>query len=281
MIFSSIEDMLVENRDYIRLSRDGKTLAVRAGSDSENLAGTFFEPDFLLASPSRTLKDSRSVKAVISQLPSGKEIFVKRYNSRGLGHSIKYVFRRQRAFRSFFTALFCESRNIPAPAALAALSSRKCGIPGVSFYFSEPVSGIVETLDFFGRTIQDKVLEALYVSSLSEILARLHDNGIVHGDCKLSNFYVCRDREEFRFGVWDFDGTRTMDRPVPGRFRISELGRAAASCIELSSRFGVKRAPEDISMIFSERYNEKSSIKVDINNVLESCAGYLKRDDEK
>ena len=218
----------------------------------------------------KVLKDSRSTKAVISEL-GNLMVFIKRYNSRSFGHCLKNSFRESRASRSFRNALTYLDCRIQTPEPVAAISRREHGILKNSYLVSRAVPNAVPTLDFFRIAAENCEIRNKYISGIADILSQMHSCGIVHGDTKLSNFYVASGNPvsgEFSMGIWDLDGTRIRKAAVGKNERIKELTRAVSSWAEISERLGVEFDIEEIVGKMLMYYAKNSETGIRLHEIL-------------
>lgn len=218
----------------------------------------------------KILKDSRSTRAVISELGTLK-IFIKRYNSRSFGHCLKNSLREPRAFRSFRNALAYLDCGIQTPEPVAAISRREHGILKNSYLVSIAVPNAVPTLDFFRIVAENSEIRNRYLYGIADILFRMHSCGIVHGDTKLSNFHVSSENPisgELSMGIWDLDGTRIGRAAAGKNERIKELARVILSWTEISERLGIKVNIEEIAGKILMYYEKNDETGINLHDIL-------------
>ena len=165
-------------------------------------------PESLLAKD-RILKNSRSVVSGFD--PLGR-FFVKQYRKNGLLRTLKRALLYPRSFRCLAAALRLRQIGIRTPEVF--LASRYCLI-------TEVLSGVR-----FLPECPETAIAAV------DLLVRLHDGGIRHGDFNLRNLYLSADGS---FGVIDLDGSRLYDGPVPEKIRFLELARLVSSYLKCIS----------------------------------------------
>jgi serine/threonine protein kinase len=182
------------------------------------------------------MKDSRTTKAALSELPNGKKIFIKRFNNKGTVYTAKYLFRHARPFRVWRIAWAMEQAKIPTPMPMAAFAEYKFGIPGNAYLIREVVDNVIETLDFFKLMKSDNNLSESFLKNIASLFKTMHDKGIYHGDAKCSNIFVTEKNGKFEYGVWDLLSCKLFNADVPQKFRQKELKHIAWSFAEISNR---------------------------------------------
>ena len=248
------------NRSFL-VSRIGSSfIALNKNRDSEALRSCVLDPEALMKD-STVIKDSRTTKAVLATLSDGTKVFIKRYNNKGLKYTLKYMFRKARAFRAWRSAWALEACGVPTPKNFAAVSFRRFGIIKSAYLITEQLENTVSTREFYKTIQSNEQLCVQYIDDIVRMIAILHENGIIHGDLKLSNTYIQKNKEEqYNFGLWDLDGTKFSKEGISIASRRSELARIIASYIEMGMRVGVEHNQEDIENMFLGRYSLHTSI---------------------
>jgi len=207
------------------------------------------------------VKNSRTTKAVLSALDNGKAVFIKRYNNKGLKYSLKYMARKARAFRAWKSAWTIEVCGVPTPQNIAAVSFRKFGILKSAYLITECLPNTVDVLDFYKIIQKNEKLRDQYVDDIVRMIAILHENGIRHGDLKLSNIYIqFHGKDQYSFGMWDLDGTKYYKDGLTDEVRRAELARVIASYIELGLRIDIKLNQSDIENMFLDCYSKNTMV---------------------
>ncbi|MBQ9337452.1 MAG: hypothetical protein IJS14_09170 [Lentisphaeria bacterium] len=177
-------------------------------------------PESLL-SGGELLKNSRSV---VSGFDPQRRYFIKQYRKNGFWRTVKRALQYPRAFRCLAAALRVVEVGVETPTVL--LASRYCLI-------TEILSG-----ERFLTECPEEARRAVM------LLAKLHENGIRHGDFNLRNLYLSA---EGKFGVIDLDGSRLYAGPVPKRGRFLELARLISSYLK-----SIPYTPEDAVRITAD-----------------------------
>jgi tRNA A-37 threonylcarbamoyl transferase component Bud32 len=120
---------------------------------------------------------------------NNKEVVIKRYNHKGFIHSLRHSVLISRARRSWLNAHLLQMLNIPTPKPLAFIEIYKGPILWQSYLITEFVEGI--KLYYFLQTANDEARLKIALH-IRELLDKLGENRIIHGDLKLSNIIVSK-----------------------------------------------------------------------------------------
>jgi len=186
-------------------------------------------------SSAKILKDSRSVKAGISSF-KGRNLFVKRYNDRGLAYRIRYMFKAPRPVNVLrvFSHLKSKAVGFRIPEYFGAVYGASiCGAQ--SYTIQEAIEDSVSAFDVCRLAFASDGGKENLAWRLCETLSNMHRAGIAHMDPKLSNFIFTGAPDDFSCGMWDFDVSKIRNRiSLPERER--ELARTASSFVDLGNR---------------------------------------------
>ena len=245
---------LKTNRSF-ELCRDGsRFMVINKKIDSEALRSCLTDPDTLMDTGT-LVKNSRTTKAVLTQLEDGTKVFIKRYNNKGFKYSLKYMLRKARAFRAWKSAWSLEVCGVPTPKNYAAVSFRHLGKLNSAFLITEMLENTVDILDFYKTIQNNKKLRLEFIDDVVRMISILHENGIRHGDLKLSNIFIQKWSEtNYSFGLWDLDGTQYFQEGLNDVKRRSELARVIASYIEMGMRIDIKVNRTEIEGLFLNAY---------------------------
>ncbi len=203
---------LYNNRRFGKECRKGFTIlySKRAGIE-ELLDGLLADPDRLLEE-GQIFKAGNTVRAARIEL-NGKSYFLKRFNCKGLGYSIKNAFRRSRAVRSWLVSWGFRHRSLPVPEPLICLEERRLRLLGRSYLLFEFVEQ-TESLAKVWPRLDVCVRKGLLVR-MALMLGRMHLFGGLHGDLKWSNILVRGQKGEELYLI-DLDGSKIVG---PGKHR--------------------------------------------------------------
>lgn len=155
----------------------------------------------------------------------GNGVFLKEYVYRSFWNRFRQRFRAPRPFVSLDAARRLEQLGIPTPRVLAA--ARGVSPEGA-------VRDLLVTAELppevrFGDRIATELGErrAELGSELAAMVFRLHENGFLHGDLSLRNWYRT---PEGAWGLIDLDGAVVGRGKASTARRTDELARLASSC---------------------------------------------------
>jgi tRNA A-37 threonylcarbamoyl transferase component Bud32 len=115
-----------------------------------------------------------------------KKFVVKRYNLRGFLYSLKKMFRKSRALRSWHNSRYLDRHHIPTPKPVAVLIKHFGPIRGKTYFITEYVDG-VQGLDLFAKNSQLNIAWEKGLENVTELLKKLHSARITHDDFQLKN----------------------------------------------------------------------------------------------
>ncbi|MHC4657570.1 MAG: lipopolysaccharide kinase InaA family protein [Planctomycetota bacterium] len=120
---------------------------------------------------------------------AGKEVVVKRYNHKGIIHSVRHTIKKSRARRGWLHAHRLRMLNIATPRPLAYIESCKRIIVWKSYLITEYVRG-QKLYDFMRDGKTDKDQRSKVTEQVKEVLERLGKYRITHGDLKHTNILI-------------------------------------------------------------------------------------------
>ncbi len=186
------------------------------------------------------LKDSRTTKACIFKTGSN-DIFLKRYNNKGFAFTLRYLFRRARAFRAWESAFLLKELDIPTPEPLIAIEYKNGLILKKGFLYTECIENIISQDQFYKECIKNKDLLAEFAKTAAGYLFKMHSNGIFHGDFKLHNIYIQKnENNNYKFGLWDLDSVKKKSLFASReKLEIKDLERLVRSFKEIKEALNI------------------------------------------
>lgn len=161
---------------------------------------------------------------------NGRDLVVKRYNHKGLAHSLRHTAKRSRACRAWLHGHRLEMLDIPTPKPLAYIEQRKAGLVWKSYLVTEYVEGC-KLHDFLHDEAVSREQRLAAIKAVMKLLERLWEYRITHGDLKHTNLLVTKngpvltDLDAMTVHRWKllYKNKRTKDM---GRF-LKEEGRSS------------------------------------------------------
>ncbi len=206
--------------------------------DKELISLCFDNPDQLFKTGT-ILKDSRTTKAAIIKVQN-TDIFLKRYNNKGLKFTLRYIFRKARSFRAWKAAIILTKLNIPTPLPIIAMQKKNLFILEAGYLFTETLTNLVSLEKFLDIAIKDETIFANFANVIMNYLKILHNNGIEHRDFKMNNIYIQdQANNKFSFGLWDLDSLKMRKKEVSKEKREKDISRLAKSLTEICKEFNI------------------------------------------
>jgi tRNA A-37 threonylcarbamoyl transferase component Bud32 len=134
---------------------------------------------------------------------NGKDVVVKRYNHKGLIHSLRHTIKGSRARRCWLHAHRLRMLNIPTPKPIAFIEQLKGYLLRQSYLVTEYVDG--QKLYYFlrnGSVAQQQ--HSAVTQQIMDLLNKLGQYRITHGDLKHTNILITNDGPV----LTDLDGMR-------------------------------------------------------------------------
>ncbi|MBN2298971.1 MAG: glycosyltransferase [Deltaproteobacteria bacterium] len=166
----------------------------------------------------------------------GRTIFLKRYNFKGIRDTIKNLFRKSRARRSFEAALLLHRSGINTPGVEFACEKRICGILIESYIATTKINAV----DLVGY-VKTRGCDNTLLKRLARFVRQLHEMGIVHVDFKGENILV----SEHGFYLIDLDRLKRVPR--------LNLNAIAKNLSYLNASFA-RDIPCETRLIFLDEY---------------------------
>ena len=158
---------------------------------------------------------------------NGKDVVIKRYNHKGLIHSLRHTIKRSRARRTWLHGHRLGMLNIATPKPLAYIEQRKGKFIWKSYLVTEYVKGR-KLYDFLrdGKTGQEQ--RSIVTRQVKDLLEKMWKNGTTHGDLKHTNILitdngpVLTDLDGMKVHRWNLLSIIHRDKD---RVRLTKTGR--------------------------------------------------------
>ncbi len=120
---------------------------------------------------------------------NSKDVVVKRYNHRGLFHSLRHTIKRSRAYRGWLHGHRLTMLGIATPKPLAYIESYRGPIVWKSYLMTEYVNGL-KLSDFFRDKKVSNEERTRVVGLVEKLLQKMGKYKITHGDLKHTNILI-------------------------------------------------------------------------------------------
>ena len=188
MIRRQLHKCIRTNKRHLRIRMHGLAAVFERGFCAGTEPLDFVEQIDELMAGGEILKNGNTT--YISRFTwNGKDVVVKRYNNKGLIHSVRHTLKRSRARRGWLNAHRLTILDVATPKPLAYIEELRGSFIVKSYLVTEYVKG--PKLDCFLK--DDKVSAAQRSAATQQILgmlSRLGRYGITHGDLKHSNILI-------------------------------------------------------------------------------------------
>lgn len=166
------------------------------------------------------LKDSRHTLCMKAVFGSRK-YFVKAYRSSGNLKAISYLARKPRSLKTWDMSWRLAYRHIPVARPVAAFQTRN---PWSRIYGAVLFPWIPEAVTS-KQNITDLLHEPasanLFIKHLAHFVWQMHQRGVFHGDCKITNF-ICFPGRKPELVLFDLDSTKILKK-MRDRERIADI----------------------------------------------------------
>ncbi|MFO7839796.1 MAG: lipopolysaccharide kinase InaA family protein [Desulfosalsimonadaceae bacterium] len=178
---------------------------------TENMARFLAEPDRFMDS-ARLLKDGNSSTVALIEIDQ-QPLVVKRYNIKDLWHGLRRCPRPSRAWHSWKNAHRLNFLGIATPKPIALIEKRWGHLRFKAYFITENTPGI-NAYRWFHSEKGKNLNQEKIVLQFGELLQKLYEARIIHGDFKATNFII----SDGRLFVTDLDAMRSYKGKL-GAFR--------------------------------------------------------------
>ena len=179
--------------------------------------------------PAIIKKTSKSM--LTTHASSGQTLCVKGYRFRGPVYALLNLFRTSRALKSWIAANGLIVRGLLTPQPLAIIEKRFGPIVRENFYICRWLDAPELNTYITGRQWSEPDKKQ-FIRSLAHTIARLHAQGIYHGDLKSNNILVRAHAASWDFFFIDLDRV-SFSRPLTFERRANNLAQINASVADV------------------------------------------------
>ena len=124
---------------------------------------------------------------------AGKDIVVKRYNYKGLWHSLRHTLKGSRAKKCWLFGHRLRWLSVPVAEPLAYIELRHCGIIRQSYILNKYIDG-QNVLDYINHPRLDEEARQEARDKTYALLDQIAEHKVTHGDLKATNILICDDQ---------------------------------------------------------------------------------------
>ncbi len=183
----------------------------------------------------KIIKDSRHTLCLDYEAEKTR-LFIKCY--RGSSHlkRISYLFRQPRAVSSWYLSFKLERLGINTPLPLFAIQGKNPWRPLYGLVAFPWISEMEKSKKNAVQFLQKEDSRKFFLRNLALFIWDMHQKGVFHGDCKLTNFVVYPNGDKFM--IFDLDSTKVFKSDLPDRCRIKDVSIMCRSLGRLNLSWG-------------------------------------------
>jgi tRNA A-37 threonylcarbamoyl transferase component Bud32 len=208
MIRKGLKKNMRTSKRHLRMKTNGYVAMFDKTFCQQTEALDFIEKIDKLMDEGQILKQGNT--CYVSHLNwNGKDVVVKRYNHKGLIHSLRHTIKKSRARRSWLHGHRLGMLNIATPKPLAFIEQLKEKLLWKSYLVTEYVEG-QKLYDFLKNSDATKEKQQIINNQIKELLDEMEKNHITHGDLKHTNILVTdkgpvlTDLDGMKVHKWDW-----------------------------------------------------------------------------
>ena len=183
------------------------------------------------------LKTASKSMVTVHELDGFGQVCVKGYLQQGLWYSLKYLFRKSRALKSWIAGNSLLVRGIETPRPLAVLERTSGPLRKESFLITRLLPGARELNQYVLAAGLAGARKREFIQALAAALRNMHGQGVYHADMKSNNILVQEDGGGWRFSLIDLD--RTYFSAIP------DFDRRANNLAQINASVAAAMTPRD------------------------------------
>jgi tRNA A-37 threonylcarbamoyl transferase component Bud32 len=188
---------------YLRITEDSYRGVIERQFSDKVVPAEFFRQIDALMDKGQILKNGRT--CYVSRIKYGdRDIVVKRYNYKGIVHSIRHTLKGSRAKKCWLNGHRLGILNIDTPRPLAFFEKRKGPVLWKSYLVTEYTDGQILN-EYFKENKENSELCTEIINQFKRLLDKLCEYGISHGDLKHTNVILT----EHGLVLTDLDGMKS------------------------------------------------------------------------
>jgi len=198
----ALKKSLRTSKRFVRIKKDRIKGVFDREFYDDILSANFLEKIDSLMDNGRIIKAGNTCKVSRTTI-NGRDIVIKKYNHRGLLHSIRHTIKRSRARRSWLNAHRFIMLKIDVPKPLAYIERLNSILLWSSYLVTEYADG-QNLHDFLQDENGDEQRRSVVAEQIAAVLKKMGQNRISHNDLKHSNIIVT----PASVVLTDFDGVK-------------------------------------------------------------------------
>jgi len=225
------------------------------------------DPDLLLEAIELE-KDSSSTTAGVIEL-DGAPYFLKRYNNKNFRRKLKNSLRETHPFKVLRHSQVLSAAGVFTPEVFAALNFRRGLLLESSYLLCSFLGSATTAARVIERLTGEKGFE-IFADKICELLIKIHDAGILHGDVKTSNvIFKPESGDNYVLGLLDLDGSHCYSEALPAQKRSYDLARLISSYfLTCKHKSLAVKDLNDLCECFAEKYCVMSGMELSMGRLV-------------
>ncbi len=216
--------------------------------------------------------NARVLRTFLKSHEETTTVYIKRYFFRSKLDFFKHLLRPGRGKRAFDASLMLMENGFNAPEPLILMQKKTGPFRTDNILVSKKPPEAEYFGTVFNRIRSSLPARKVFLTEFGQVVGRMHSLGIIHGDMRLSNVLVQRDREKYIF--WFIDNERTW------KYEKAPLMLVRKNLVQVNL-FG-SNIPDTDRMRFMRAYAKKRGLSREetrqiISLVLDRTAWRIKR----
>lgn len=234
---------------------------------SEKALASLQTPDLLLEDV-KLEKDSTSTTAGIIEL-DGIQYFLKRYNNKNFRRKLKNSLRQTHPFKVLKHSQVLSAAGVFTPEVFAALNFRRGLLLESSYLLCSFLGSATTAGKVIERLTGEKGFE-IFADKICELLIKIHDAGILHGDVKMSNIIIKPvGGDNYVLGLLDLDGSHCYSESLPAKKRSYDLARLISSYfLTCKHKSLTVKGLDELCECFAEKYCVMSGVDLSMDRLI-------------
>ena len=170
---------------------------------------------------------TRVFKCNVSLDGVAQPLYLKKYLCRSMLDFVKHLFRPSRAKRAFNATLMLQKNGFNAPAVIGLFEHRTGPFCTNNLLVTEGIENSKSMPQLLTDICQNSGRDTSIdkrdlIEAFGGIIGKMHAKGIFHGDLRLGNVLVVREKQKWRFFFIDNERTKKFYH-LPNRLRLKNL----------------------------------------------------------